>query len=110
MNKDIRMKDTLRDACAIEKAMEYCHSGSGIDGCMVLHRVLKSDNIGYASDGTFKIIDFRLARLIIGASAYSNEVYKMTGETGSLRYMAPEVADLIPYNHKIDVYSFGILL
>ena len=34
----------------------------------------------------------------------------MSGETGSLRYMAPEVADALPYNHKADVYSFGIIL
>jgi serine/threonine protein kinase len=34
----------------------------------------------------------------------------MSGETGSLRYMAPEVAEHLPYNHKADVYSFGIIL
>ena len=34
----------------------------------------------------------------------------MSGETGSLRYMAPEVAAALPYNHKADVYSFGMIL
>ena len=34
----------------------------------------------------------------------------MSGETGSLRYMAPEVADGLPYNFSADVYSFGIIL
>jgi serine/threonine protein kinase len=34
----------------------------------------------------------------------------MTGNTGSLRYMAPEVALRLRYNEKADVYSFGILL
>ena len=33
----------------------------------------------------------------------------MSGETGSLRYMAPEVANCQPYNQKADVYSFGKL-
>jgi len=41
---------------------------------------------------------------------FSDDVYEMTGGTGSLRYMAPEVATSRPYNHKTDVYSFGILL
>lgn len=33
----------------------------------------------------------------------------MTGWTGSLRYMAPEVALNSPYNEKVDVYSFAII-
>jgi serine/threonine protein kinase len=36
-----------------------------------------------------KLIDFGLARLLENADATSNEVYAMSGETGSLRYMAP---------------------
>ena len=36
--------------------------------------------------------------------------YKLTGETGSYRYMAPEVFRHEPYNAKVDVYSFGIIL
>ena len=39
-----------------------------------------------------------------------NDLYNMSGNTGSLRYMAPEVARCDPYNHKVDVFSFGILL
>ena len=34
----------------------------------------------------------------------------MTGNTGSVRYMAPEVALDLPYNHSVDVYSFSILV
>ena len=33
----------------------------------------------------------------------------MTGCTGSLRYMAPEVALSKPYNEKVDIYGFGII-
>jgi serine/threonine protein kinase len=36
--------------------------------------------------------------------------FKLTGATGSRRYMSPEVASREPYNHKADVYSFGMVL
>ena len=55
-------------------------------------------------------MDFGLARIVENASPNLNEVYKMTGLTGTLCYMCPEVATLQPYNHKADVFSFGILL
>ena len=36
--------------------------------------------------------------------------YQMTGYTGSLRYMAPEVARQTPYNETCDVYSMALVL
>ena len=39
-----------------------------------------------------------------------NELFNMTGETGTLRFMAPEVALCQPYTEKVDVYSFGIVI
>ena len=60
-------------------------------------------------DGTVKVFDFGLARIIENASVDCDDVYQMSGETGSLRYMAPEVADGLPYNYSADVYSFGII-
>jgi serine/threonine protein kinase len=65
---------------------------------------------GFTLDGTVKIMDFGLAKLIENASVDSDDVYAMSGETGSLRYMAPEVADGLRYNYSADVYSFGIIL
>ncbi|CAN0093707.1 unnamed protein product [Sphacelaria rigidula] len=34
----------------------------------------------------------------------------MSGEAGSKRFMAPEVCRGLPYNEKVDVYSFSIVL
>ena len=44
---------------------------------------------GFTLSGTVKIIDFGLARMLENSDPKSNEVYAMSGETGSLRYMAP---------------------
>jgi len=40
---------------------------------------------------------------------FDEVTFNMTGETGSLRYMAPEVCLNDKYNHKADVYSFAVL-
>ena len=66
--------------------------------------------IGLTLGGEVKIIDFGLARVVDNASPDMDELYEMSGETGSLRYMAPEVASSKPYNQKADVYSFGMIL
>ncbi len=70
----------------------------------------KQSFIAFAADGTVKVIDFGLSTVVPNASPDSNEVYDLSGETGSLRYMAPEVAKRQHYNHKVDVYSFSIML
>jgi len=36
--------------------------------------------------------------------------YKLTGQTGTDRYMAPEVYKGEPYNHLADIYSYSMLL
>ena len=39
----------------------------------------------------------------------AHDTYQMSGKTGSLRYMAPEVAKEKPYNETVDVYSLAIM-
>jgi len=106
--KKLPYQDILKSARSIADAMAYMH-GNAIPGCMLLHRDLKPDNIGFTLSGEVKIIDFGLARIIENSNPTTDERYQMSGETGSLRYMAPEVAKCLPYNHKADVYSFGII-
>lgn len=103
------IENGVRHGREIADALQYCHD-STIPDCMVLHRDLKPGNIGFTLDGTVKIFDFGLAKILINASSFSDQVYEMSSETGSPRYMAPEVATKRPYNHKVDVYSFGIIL
>ena len=48
--------------------------------------------------GDIKIFDFGLARELRNDLRNPDGTYKLTGETGSLRYMAPEVANGQHYN------------
>jgi len=70
---------------------------------------LKPDNVGFTADGCLKLFDFGLVTCVKSRQSI-NDSYKMTGYTGSLRYMAPEVALREPYTEKVDVYSFGIMV
>jgi serine/threonine protein kinase len=61
--------------------------------------------------GDVKIFDFGLAKELDPSLRHQcTEFYELSGNTGSLRYMAPEVARSEPYNLTADVYSFGLLL
>lgn len=65
----------------------------------------------YLITGDVKIFDFGLAKELDPSLRYGcTEFYELSGNTGSLRYMAPEVARSEPYNLTADVYSFGLLL
>eukprot|EP01031_Cornospumella_fuschlensis_P025890 gene25890-31264_t len=100
--------DLLYKARDMASALDYLHTKCHIGAC-VIHRDLKPDNVGFASDGSLKLFDFGLATCVRSRTSLA-EAYDMTGYTGSLRYMAPEVALRQPYTEKVDVYSFGIML
>lgn len=57
-----------------------------------MHRDLKPGNIGFTSTGVVKLFDFGLAKVIRRTLRSCSVKYSMTGETGSPRYMSPEVA------------------
>ena len=65
-------------------------------------------SIGFHQNDITVLFDFGLAKELKPGSY--TETYHLTGHTGSLRYMAPEVARYLPYNMSADCYSFGILL
>lgn len=66
----------------------------------------------FHTTGDVKLFDFGLAKELDPSlkSDGCSEMYELSGNTGSLRYMAPEVARSDPYNLSADVYGFGLLL
>jgi len=102
-------EEVLQQGIQLADALNYLHSKVIADEVCIIHRDLKPDNIGYTSNGILKLFDFGLSTCVrVRSNVF--EAYCMTGFTGSLRYMAPEVARSEPYTEKVDVYSYGLLL
>ncbi|MED6210226.1 hypothetical protein PIB30_062167 [Stylosanthes scabra] len=90
----------------IARGMAYLHNEPNV----IIHRDLKPRNVLLVNSSAdhLKVGDFGLSKIIKVKNAH--DVYKMTGETGSYRYMAPEVFKHRRYDKKVDVYSFAMIL
>jgi serine/threonine protein kinase len=80
--------------------MEYLHH------LKIIHRDLKTENILLTDDLQVKITDFGISKLL-------NDMIKTncsTQRVGTPFFMAPEVIKSNVYNHKCDVFSFGIIM
>ncbi|KAI3956632.1 hypothetical protein MKW92_034361 [Papaver armeniacum] len=104
--KQLDIRVALGYALDIARAMECLHANG------VIHRDLKPDNLLLtANQKSVKLADFGLAR-------EESVTEMMTAETGTYRWMAPELYSTVTlrqgekkhYNNKVDVYSFGIVL
>ncbi|XP_076947772.1 serine/threonine-protein kinase STY13-like [Bidens hawaiensis] len=96
-NRSVPLKLAVKQALDVARGMAYVH------GLGLIHRDLKSDNLLISADKSIKIADFGVARIEVQTEG-------MTPETGTYRWMAPEMIQHRPYTQKVDVYSFGIVL
>ncbi|KAL2349210.1 hypothetical protein Fmac_003210 [Flemingia macrophylla] len=112
LHKYLKDKGALSPSTAISfaldiaRGMAYLHNEPNV----IIHRDLKPRNVLLVNSSAdhLKVGDFGLSKLIKVQS--SHDVYKMTGETGSYRYMAPEVFKHRRYDKKVDVFSFAMIL
>ncbi|KAF7829015.1 serine/threonine-protein kinase STY17 isoform X1 [Senna tora] len=94
---EFKLPSLLKVAIDVSKGMNYLHQNN------IIHRDLKTANLLMDENEVVKVADFGVARV-------QSQSGVMTAETGTYRWMAPEVIEHKPYDQKADVFSFGIAL
>lgn len=95
----LNWREALHFITQIVKALGHAHSRG------IIHRDIKPHNVMVLRDGSVKVADFGIARLV--SAGHST----MTQETlGSVHYISPEQARGSHIDARSDLYSAGVVL
>ena len=100
-NGPLPPKKAVDYALQIAAGMEHAHMKN------IIHRDIKPQNILVSNDGTVKIVDFGIARVL---SPQTTRTMGGKDVVGSVHYISPEQARGSHVDSRTDIYSFGVLL
>ena len=105
----LAVDEALRLAGHIAEALEAAH-GRGI-----VHRDLKPANITLTADGSVKLLDFGIAKDMLGGltgidAQWNREISAAGRIVGTVAYMSPEQARGRNVDPRTDVWAFGCVL
>ena len=94
----LNWKETLHFAIQIAKALEHAH-GRGI-----VHRDIKPHNVMVLKNGSVKVTDFGIARVMSKSNTLTKEAL------GSVHYISPEQAKGGWVDNRSDLYSLSVVI
>ena len=94
----LNWRETLHFSMQIAKALEHAHSRG------IIHRDIKPHNIMVLKNGSVKVTDFGIARVVSSQSTLTREAL------GSVHYISPEQAKGGRVDNRTDIYSLGVVM
>jgi len=94
----LNWKETLHFAIQIGKALEHAHSRG------IVHRDIKPHNVMVLKNGSVKVTDFGIARMMSQSHTLTKEAL------GSVHYISPEQAKGGRVDNRSDIYSLGVVM
>ena len=94
----LNWKETLHFGMQIAKALEHAHSRG------IVHRDIKPHNVMVLKNGSVKVTDFGIARVMSKTNTLTKEAL------GSVHYISPEQAKGGWVDNRSDLYSLGVVM
>ena len=94
----LNWKETLHFSMQIAKGLEHAHSRG------IVHRDIKPHNIMVLKNGSVKVMDFGIARVMNKSNTLTKEAL------GSVHYISPEQAKGGHTDNRSDIYSLSVVM
>ena len=100
----IARKSTLAVTRKLAYAMQACRAFDFAHKRGIVHRDIKPGNVMVSEDGTVKVVDFGIARVLETSKTQTGMLI------GTFAYMSPEQYHGEHANERSDIWSFGVLV